>query len=248
MPNWFYAIISVIIVSLISLIGIFFIALRREKLKKILLFLVSFAVGGLFAGAFVHLIPEAFEHFGVNHLTPILVLVGILIFFTLEKFLRWRHCHVVTSEEHAHPVATMNIVGDAVHNLIDGMIIGASFLISFPIGLTTTLAVILHEIPQEIGDFGILVYGKLTVRKALTYNFLSALTAIIGTVASIFIGSYTINYSYYLLPITAGGFIYIAGSDLIPELQHETKPSKSILQFVSIVFGFSLMVILKLIH
>jgi zinc and cadmium transporter len=248
MPNWFYAIISVIIVSLISLIGIFFIALRREKLKKILLFLVSFAVGGLFAGAFVHLIPEAFEHFGVNHLTPILVLVGILIFFTLEKFLRWRHCHIVTSSEHPHPVVTMNIVGDAVHNFIDGLVIGASFLVSIPIGITTTLAVILHEIPQEIGDFGILVYGKLSVKKALTYNFLSALTAIIGAVVSIFIGSYIIHYSYYLLPITAGGFIYIAGSDLIPELQHETKPSKSTLQLISIVFGFSLMVILKLIH
>jgi len=248
MANWLYAIISVFIVSLISLIGIFFIALKVERLKKILLFLVSFAVGGLFAGAFVHLMPEAFEYFGINYITPVLVLAGIIIFFTLEKFLRWRHCHVVTCDEHPHPVVTMNIIGDGVHNFIDGLVIGASYMVSIPIGITTTLAVILHEIPQEIGDFGILIYGKLSVKKALTFNFLSALTAVIGAVVSILVGKYAVNYSYYLLPITAGGFIYIAGSDLIPELQHETKPSKSILQFVSILFGFGLMVILKLLH
>lgn len=245
---WLYSLISVFIVSLISLIGIFFVVLKVEQLKKILLFLVSFAVGGLFAGAFVNLIPESFEYFGINYLTPILVLIGILIFFALEKFLRWRHCHIMTSDEHPHPVVTMNIIGDAVHNFIDGLMIGASYLVSIPIGITTTLAVILHEIPQEIGDFGILIYGRLTVRKALTYNFLSALTAVIGAIVSIFIGNYATNYAYFLLPLTAGGFIYIAGSDLIPELQHDTKPSRSIIQFISIIFGFGLMVIIKLLH
>lgn len=245
---WLYSLISVLIVSLISLIGIFFMVLKAEQLKKILLFLVSFAVGGLFAGAFVHLIPEAFEHFGINYLVPVLVLVGILIFFALEKFLRWRHCHIMTSAEHPHPVVTMNIIGDAVHNFIDGLMIGASYSVSIPIGITTTLAVILHEIPQEIGDFGILIYGKLSVKKALTYNFLSALTAVIGVVISIYIGNYVTNYSYFLLPLTAGGFIYIAGSDLIPELQHDTKPTRSAIQFISIIFGFALMVAVKLLH
>ncbi|MCX8014696.1 MAG: ZIP family metal transporter [candidate division WOR-3 bacterium] len=211
-----------------------------------MLFLVSFAVGGLFGDAFVHLIPEAFESLGLNIVTPLFVLLGIIIFFALEKFLRWRHCHMITSEEHPHPIVTMNIIGDAVHNFIDGLIVGASYLVSIPIGISTTLAVVLHEIPQEIGDFGILLYGKLPVRKALLYNFLSALTAILGSVVSIFITSKSISYSYYLLPITAGGFIYIAGADLIPELQHETKISRSILQFVSIILGFVLMVALKL--
>lgn len=248
MPNWGYALISVIAISLISLIGIFFIALKQERLKRILLFLVSFAVGSLFAGAFLHLIPKSFEHFGFNYKAPALVLIGIIIFFALEKFLRWRHCHMITSDEHPHPVVTMNLIGDAVHNFIDGLVIGASYLVSIPLGLTTTVAVILHEIPQEIGDFGILVYGKLSVKKALTYNFLSALTAIIGAVVSIFIGSQTVNYSFYILPITAGGFIYIAGSDLIPELQHETTPAKSILQFISILMGFGLMLVLRIIH
>ncbi|MBS4015681.1 MAG: ZIP family metal transporter [Candidatus Latescibacteria bacterium] len=248
MQVWLYTVISVIIVSLISLIGIFFLALNIEKLKKILLFLVSFAVGSLFAGAFLHLIPESFEHFGFDYKVPVFVLVGIIIFFTLEKFLRWRHCHMVSCDEHPHPVVAMNLIGDAVHNFIDGIVIGASYLVSIPIGITTTIAVILHEIPQEIGDFGILVYGKLSVKKALTYNFLSALFAIIGAVASLLIGRHAANYAYYVLPITAGGFIYIAGSDLIPELQHDTKPLRSILQFVSILLGFGIMVILQFIH
>lgn len=248
MPNWLYAIISVIIVSFVSLIGVFFIALKVEKLKKILLFLVSFAVGGLFAGAFVHLIPESFENLGFNIITPLFVLLGILFFFILEKFLRWRHCHMITSDEHPHPIVTMNIIGDAMHNFIDGLIVGASYLVNINIGISTTLAVILHEIPQEIGDFGILMYGRLTIKKALLYNFLSALTAVIGAVVSILITNKSIMYSYYLLPIAAGGFIYIAGADLIPELQHETKLSRSILQFVSIILGLFLMVVLRLLH
>lgn len=248
MTNWLWSIISVIIVSLISLIGIFFVIIKIERLKKLLLFLVSFAVGGLFGSAFLHLIPESFDRFGIHFITPLLVLTGIAIFFALEKFLRWRHCHLVTCDEHPHPIVVMNIVGDAVHNFIDGLIIGASYLISIPIGLTTTLAVILHEIPQEIGDFGILIYGKLPISKALLYNFLSALTAILGTIVSLIIGSHIFNYASYLLPITAGGFIYIAGSDLIPELQHETKLSSSILQFFSILLGFLVMFALHTIH
>lgn len=248
MINWLYAIISVATVSLISLIGIFFLALNIERLRKILLFLVSFAVGSLFAGAFLHLIPESFEHFGFDFKVPVFILVGIIIFFTLEKFLRWRHCHMVSCDEHPHPVASMNLIGDTVHNFIDGIVIGASYLVSIPIGITTTIAVILHEIPQEIGDFGILVYAKLSIKKALTYNFLSALFAIIGALVSLLIGSHASNYAYYILPITAGGFIYIAGSDLIPELHHDTKPVRSVLQFVSILLGFGIMVLLQFIH
>jgi zinc and cadmium transporter len=140
----------------------------------------------------------------------------------------------------------MNLVGDGVHNVIDGMIIGASFLISTTIGISTSLAVVLHEIPQEIGDFGILVHGGLTPRKALTFNFLSAIFAILGTILSLTVGPYIKNYATYILPITAGGFIYMAGSDLIPELHHDVKVSISFIQFVLILLGIALMVLLKL--
>jgi len=246
MTIWLYSIISVIIVSAISLIGIFFLSMSTEKLRKILIFLVSFAVGGLFGDAFIHLLPESFEKINNSIIASLLIITGILIFFILEKFLRWRHCHIPTSEKHLHPVVTMNLVGDGVHNVIDGMIIGASFLISTTIGISTSLAVVLHEIPQEIGDFGILVHGGLTPRKALTFNFLSAVFAILGTILSLTVGPYIKNYATYILPITAGGFIYMAGSDLIPELHHDVKVSISFIQFVLILLGIVLMVLLKL--
>jgi zinc and cadmium transporter len=247
MRIWAYTLSSVFVVSAISLIGIFFISINIERLRKILLLLVSFAVGGLFGDAFIHLLPESFEKISTNLTTAILILLGILIFFVLEKFIRWRHCHVTSSEKHLHPVVAMNLVGDGVHNLIDGMIIGASFLINTKIGVATTLAVILHEIPQEIGDFGVLVHGGLNPKKALFYNFLSAILSILGAIISLTVGVHIHNYSVILMPITAGGFIYIAGADLIPELQHDVKPSVSLMQFILIILGIGVMAILKLI-
>ena len=246
---WLYTIISLVIVSLISLIGVLTLSVRREWLQKILLYLVSFAVGGLFGDALIHLLPEAFDQIENSLGVSLCVVAGLLIFFVLEKFLRWQHCHIPTSKDHTHPVVTLNLVGDAVHNFIDGMIIGTSFLASIPIGITTAIAVVLHEIPQEIGDFGILVHGGLPVRKALFYNFLSALVAVLGGVVALLLGPYLQEYIMYLLPVTAGGFLYIAGSDLIPELHHhgpDDKPSSALFQFLMIVLGVGLMVVLRL--
>ncbi|MFA6169640.1 MAG: ZIP family metal transporter [Candidatus Margulisiibacteriota bacterium] len=239
---WIYSLVAVVLVSLISLIGVFTLAWRREKLGEILLILVSFAVGGLFGDAFIHLIPEAFELFGDKLTVSLLILTGILLFFVLEKFVRWRHCHVPTSEHHPHPVVFMNLIGDGVHNLIDGMIIAASFMVSFPIGLATSLAVILHEIPQEIGDFGILVHGGVKINQALLLNFASALLAIIGALISLTVGPFVKDYAAFLMPLTAGGFIYMAGSDLIPTLHDQCDPSESWKQFLAIVFGLLVMV------
>ncbi len=246
MQIWIYTMASVMIVSLISFIGIITLALKPEKLKKIVLFLVSFAVGGLFGDALIHLIPQSFERLGFTLATSLCIIAGILFFFALERFLRWQHCHVPASSEHIHPVATLSLVGDAVHNFFDGLIIGASFMVSIPIGITTTLAVILHEIPQEIGNFGILVYGGYSVKKALFFNFLTALTSIAGGILSLLVGPYLQGYSVYLLPMTAGGFLYIAGSDLIPELHHgsDVKLSTSLWQFSCIILGVGLMSLL----
>ncbi len=248
---WIATFLSVFIVSIISLVGVFMLSWKKERLQKMLLYLVSFAVGGLFGDAVIHLIPEAFEQLGINLMTSLLVLSGVLLFFVLEKFLHWQHCHIPTSKEHTHPVVTINFVGDAVHNLVDGIIIGASFLTSMHLGITTTLAVILHEIPQEIGDFGILVFKGLSVRKALIYNFLSALTAVAGALISLLIGPHIQGYTAVLLPITAGGFLYIAGSDLIPELHHHSdhfNVSSTILQFICIVLGIAVMAGLTLLE
>jgi len=244
MHIWFYALISVAAVSLISLIGIFVFTLSDEKTKKISLFIVSFAVGGLFGDAFIHLLPEAFKKTDATLVVSLGVIIGVLLFFCLEKFLRWRHCHVPEGEGHKHPLVAMNLVGGTAHNFIDGMIIGASYLVSVPIGLTTTLAIIFHEIPQEFSHFGIFIHSGILKRKALLFNFLSALAAVLGTVLALLIGTRISSFASFMLPLTAGGFLYIAGSDLIPELHHETKISTSLGQLVSIICGVGVMALL----
>ncbi|MBU0952384.1 MAG: ZIP family metal transporter [Elusimicrobia bacterium] len=246
---WAYTLISVVIVSLVSLIGVFTLSLDKEKLNSILKYLVSFAVGGLFGDAFIHLLPQSFEKLGYGLSTSLYIVLGLMIFFVLEKFLRWRHCHHVTTEQHIHPVVTMNLVSDAVHNMIDGMIIAASYIINIPLGIATTLAVVFHELPQEIGDFGILIFGGLKVRKALYFNFLTALTSVLGALIVLIVGPFVKEYTYLLLPITAGGFIYIAGSDLIPVLHEhdnscDTTVSNSVWQFLMIILGVALMALL----
>ncbi len=242
---WTYTLASVAFVSLLSLVGVITLALREARLRRVLIFLVAFAVGALLGDVFIHLLPESFEKIDTNLITALLVIVGFLIFFVLEKFVRWRHLGSAQTSK-IQPVVTMNIVGDAVHNLVDGMLIAASFMVSVPIGITTTIAIVLHEIPQEIGDFGILVNGGLSIKRALMFNLLAALMAFAGAVVTILIGEQVENYAVYLLPITAGGFIYIAGPDLIPELQQEVKVSNSIWQFCAILMGVVVMALLTI--
>ncbi len=244
MQTWVYTLISVTIISLISLIGVFTLTLKPGYLQKMILYLVSFAVGALLGDAIIHLIPEAYQKLGNNLSTALYVLLGLFIFFSLEKFIRWRHCHDGLCNAHLKPVVYMNLTGDAVHNLIDGMVIAASYSVSVKLGIATTLAVVLHEIPQEIGDFGILVHGGLSVKKALLFNFLSGLTSILGALVILFLGQGFETLKLLLVPVTAGGFIYMAGSDLIPELNHEGRPLKSLLQMFFIALGVLVMALL----
>lgn len=245
---WIYSIASVLIVSVVSLAGIVTLAIRQASRQKLVLALVSFAVGGLFGDAFIHILPESFEKLGSGMSTSLLIVTGIFIFFLLEKFLRWRHCHVVEGEGHIHPMAMINLVGDAAHNFIDGLIIGVSYSVSIQLGITTTLAVLFHEIPQEMGDFGVLIHSGLSVPKAIAFNFLSALAAVVGTIAALSFGSMTAEFSYTLLPITAGGFIYLAGSDLIPELHHHADLKTSFMQLIMIALGIGAMAGLRLMN
>lgn len=245
---WIYSLVGVTIISLISLIGVFALALKEEKIKKISLFLVSFAVGGLFGDALIHLLPESFERLGLNLGTSLLVIFGIFIFFVLEKFLRWQHCHEIDCQKHVRSFAAISLIGDAAHNLIDGMLVAASFSVSFPVGLATTLAVIFHEIPQELGNFGILIHSGLTAKKALLFNFLTALTAVLGVVITLAVGSRLQGFSLILLPITAGGFLYLAGSDLLPQLHRESKPTTSLWQMILMLLGVGIMASLILLE
>ncbi len=247
MTAWVLGLLSVVAISMISLAGALTLSLARKKTDNVLLFIVSFAAGGLLGHAFFHLIPEAAGETGLEITVSLLIIVGILSSFTVERFLQWRHCHVPTSREHPHSFAYMNLFGDAVHNLIDGIIVGGSYIASVPLGIATTIAVMLHEIPQELGDFSVLIYGGFSRKKALLFNLLTALTAIVGAVIAFAIGSAVEGFVPLLIPFAAGNFIYIAGSDLIPELRKdEPNPKKATLQFISISLGVVTMLCLLL--
>jgi zinc and cadmium transporter len=241
-PIYVYILAASLITSLISLIGVFFLSFSQRRLKKMLMFLVSLSAGALLGGAFLHLIPEALEFYGHHSNTVwIGVLGGILIFFVLEKFIHWHHCHEVSCDKHINPVGPMNLIGDGLHNLIDGMIIAGAFLVDVRLGIFTTIAVISHEIPQEIGDFGVLVYAGYKVKRALLFNFLSGAFSILGAIIVIIIGFYSESFVHFLVPFSAGGFIYIASSDLIPELKKDRKIKSFLVQILGILIGLSLL-------
>jgi len=233
---------SVTVVSLVAFIGILFVSLKEALLERILMAFVGFASGSLIGAAFLHLLPEALEE--TSHSVLQLVVTGIVFFFIMEKFLYWRHCH--DGKCPIHIFAYLNLIGDGIHNFVDGITIAASFLISYSLGFTTTLAVVFHEIPQELGDFGVLLYGGFGKKKALTYNFISALTAVVGALVTYFLASYIQGLAQFLVPFAAGGFIYIAATDLMPELHKRTQAKESLIQLLTLLTGIGLMSALKI--
>lgn len=240
--SFWWAIIASVAVSLVSLIGIITFFVKDKLLDKILILIIGFSAGGLIGGAFLHLIPESLEK--RNYVDVFSwVILGFIVFFFLERYLHWRHCHEGHCDVHAFTY--LSIVGDATHNFIDGLTIGASFVVSVHIGVAVTIAIICHEIPHELGNYGILIYGGFSKLKALLYNFLSAVTAIIGTVIGYIISTHAQNFAVSLMPFAAGGFIYIASCDLIPELHKQPNTRKAALSMVLFVFGIILMLILK---
>ncbi len=244
MTNFIIAISLAFLISLFSLLGMVALAIKEKVLRKILLMLVGLSAGGLIGGAFFHLLPEALE----SELKPLTIFAitigGFLLFFLLEKFLFWRHCHKGHCD--VHSFTYLNLVGDGVHNFIDGLIIAAAFLVDINLGLVTTLAIALHEIPQEIGDFGVLIYGGFSKIKALVSNFFVALMVVVGVVVGYLVGE-TVQLSIpFLLSFAAGGFIYIAATDLIPEIRLEKKLGKSLISFGVFLLGILLMFGFKL--
>ena len=237
-----WILLSTLLVSVLSLVGALTLAVKERLLKAVLFLLVAFSAGALIGGAFLHLIPEAIGK-GSQQGAFIFVLGGFVLFFLLEKYLYWRHCHDGVC--HHHTFTYMNILGDSLHNFIDGLVIAGSFAVSAKLGLFTTLMVIIHEIPQELGDFGVLVYGGFSRKKALLYNFLSGLCAFGGAILGYFLSYKIEGFSYILLALTAGGFIYISSADLVPEIHKETDSRKSALSLAFFLFGIALMYILR---
>ena len=248
-----YTLISVLFVSLVSMIGIVTLFWKKKNRDEFLLLLVSLSAGTLFGGAFLHLLPEAVEKSGFTLQVSLLLLAGVLVFFLLEKFIHWHHCHTPTEQASKHlahhptHLAPLNLLGDALHNFIDGLVIAGSYFVSVPVGIAATIAVIVHEIPQEFADFGVLLYSGLSKTKALLFNFLSAGVAIIGAVVGLIIGIRSEAFVHLILPFAAGGFLYIAGSNLIPELHKECGLKDSFWHFFVLVIGILIMLGLKMV-
>ncbi len=242
--TWVQTLGSVAIVSAISLVGAATFAFNDAALRRSLLFLVSFAAGALLGDALIHLLPEAVEEAGGFELwISASVLIGIVALFLLEKSLHWHHAHF-PSPEVLHPVAVTNIVGDALHNLVDGIAIAAGFLTSTRVGVATAVAVALHEIPQELGDFAILMHSGLKRRRALMLNFFSALTAFVGAIGMLVLADQLESLTQYLVPVIAGSFIYIGSTDLLPELHKEPELKKSAIQVTGLLVGIGMMALL----
>ena len=253
-----YALTSVVAISLVSFVGVLTLSFNERFLQRIIFILVALATGAFLGGAFVHIIPEVFERTGNTVVSSVAIIFGIILFFVFEKILHWHHNHGVekcrdghcdpeTDSQNSpriHPVGYSILLSDGIHNLIDGIIIGASYLTSVEIGVAATIAVILHEIPQEFSDFGVLIHSGFSVKKALLINFVSALTAILGAIIALAVGARADEVVLWILPIAAGSFIYIAAADLIPELHKTKNIAHSILQLLAIIAGVAAMLAL----
>ncbi len=239
-------IIATSVVSLFSLVGIYALSLRETKLHNILLVLVAFSAGSILGAAYFDLLPEAIEL--VGSVVFIYITLGFILFFFLERFIYWYHGHgheADIPDEIANRTVTkgfayLNLIGDGIHNFVDGMVIAASFLIGFSVGLAATVAVIFHEFPQEMGDYGILVYAGFKRSRALLLNFIVALAVVLGGISAVFFIEAVEALSGLLIAFSAGGFIYLAASELIPELHKETSFKKSVVQFVMFILGIVL--------
>ena len=229
-------IIATVCVSLISLVGIALFSFGKKKVDELLFFFLSFSAGTLLAASFFDLLPESIEQIAPELVFEI-AFIGVVATFGVEKLIQWHHHHAGSEKEHKHPVGTLTLVGDGVHNFFDGVAIAAAFMVNVPLGITTTLAIALHEIPQEIGDFGLLLFSGYTKAQALAFNLLSALAAVAGGVLFYFFSSSVEHIEAYALAFTAGMFIYIAGADLLPVLHKEKNTRSSALQMLFILLG-----------
>lgn len=241
--------LSVSGVSLLSLLGAVTLFFNKPFLRKILIFMVSISAGAMFGDVFIHLLPEIAKRSAFNLSVSAAFIFGILISFIIERLILWNTCHDhECTEKDKRAFTYMILYGDSVHNFIDGIVIASSYLISPAVGLASTLAVVLHEIPHEIGDFAVLIHGGFTHRKALIANFVSALTSLLGAVFAFTLSQYTQQFQVYLLAFAAANFIYIAGTDLIPELHKELDRKRAIIQILFFILGVLLMLPLLLLE
>ncbi len=228
--------------SAIALIGSVTILLSEARLRAMMLPLVALAAGSMLGGALFHMIPSAVDLMGNRMPVYVWIAVGFSLFFVLEQFLNWHHCHQTPCQH--QPITYLVLVADAVHNFIGGLAVGGAFVMDFRIGLSAWMAAAAHEVPQELGDFAVLVHGGWGARRALLFNFLSGLTFLLGGIAA-YVTSLSMDVSF-LIPFAAGNFIYIGAADLIPELRKQTQLSFSLLHFASFLVGVVLLALVRL--
>ena len=233
-----YSLASTLILSLFSIIGVFFLKVRESFTLKIIFILVALAAGCLMGGTFFHMLPKAAEILGFK-LTGVYLLIGFVLFFLLERLIRWRHCHIGVCD--IHPVSYLSLIGDSVHNFFDGVIIAGSFLIDIHTGILTSIIIFAHEIPQELGDFGVLVHSGISAKKALLLNFLVSLTSIFGAVLGYFAFAQLDHLLPYILAIASGNFLYIAACDLVPEFHKEKSQKRAFTAFFVFCLALLLM-------
>lgn len=231
---------ATIVDSLVGLVGVFSLFTSEAVLKKTIKTLVAFSAGALLGGAFFHLLTEAMEKMPVFNVFTI-TLIGFLAFFILEEYLHWHQCE----ECEIHPYSYLMIVGDSIHNILDGLVIAGTFIVSTHLGIITTILLIAHEVPQELGVFGTLVSGGFNKSKALLYSFLAQCTCLIGGISGYLFFSKMEIFSLFIIPFTAGGFIYIAAADLIPGM-HKTEGFEKITSFIWLCLGLAFMIITKI--
>ncbi|MBI4138907.1 ZIP family metal transporter [Candidatus Uhrbacteria bacterium] len=244
MTAFIAALLAGIVISAISFTGLAGLLLSRDRLSKFLMATVAFAAGGLLGGAFFHLLPESLDAGGP---TFPMALAGLIVFFLLDSFIWAYHCHAghrLHGDGHTHcpPIKSagvLNLIGDGVHNFTDGVIVASSFLVSIPLGIATSIAVALHEIPQELSDFGILVHSGFTTKKALVLNFVTALAAIIGIIAVFVAQTRVAALTTYTIPFAAGGFIYIACTNLLSEMREEKRLGKRLVEMFFFLLGLA---------
>lgn len=246
-PIW-WTVAATFAISLTAWTGVLTLFLQPDLVDRLLLGLVALAAGSLIGGAFIHLLPRAIADAGTADTLPLFLslIAGFCLFYLLEGFLNWHHHHSTTHEH--EPVSYLVLAADSLHNFLDGLVIAAAFLVSVPVGITTSMAIAFHEIPQEIGDFGVLVYGGFDRRQALVLNYLTQVTVVVGGVVGILLGRTVGSLPILLLPFAAGNFIYIASSDLIPEIKSETDVRRSALYFVVFLAGIGLMLGIRLLR
>jgi zinc and cadmium transporter len=227
-----------LLMSVIALSGSITLILKPATLKALLLPLVALAAGSLIGGAFFHLLPAAIAGRSNGGAVWIAAVLGFTVFFILEQLLHWHHCHQA-AEQRPKPLTYLILVGDGLHNLIGGMAIGSAFLIDIRLGISSWFAAALHEVPQELGDFGVLVHGGWDKRRALAFNFLSGLTFLVGGLVSYAV-SFEIDISL-LIPFAAGNFLYIGAADLIPEVNREAATKINGIHLLAFIVGLLLL-------